>query len=99
MDVLAELLPSSYTVKAEPSAKDSQRQQSQAKQRRAQKADKNSQSESLETPLNNQVKTLPEHERRTGDDRRQHSMKRGRWLESRDKNDRRTTATGLCLKV
>ncbi len=99
MDVLAELLPSSYTVKAEPSAKDSRRQQPQAKQGRAQKTDKNSQSESLETPLNNQVKTLPEHERRTGDDRRQHSMKRGRWLESRDKNDRRTTATGLCLKV
>jgi hypothetical protein len=99
MDVLSELLPSSYTVKAEPSAKDSRRQQPQAKQGRAQIIDKNSQSESLETPLNNQVKTLPEHERRTGDDRRQHSMKRGRWLESRDKNDRRTTATGLCLKV
>ncbi len=99
MDVLTELLPSSYTVKAEPSAKDSQRQQSQAKQRRAQKADKNFQHESLETPSNNQLKALPEHERRTGDDRRQHSMKRGRWLESRDKNDRRATITGLCLKV
>lgn len=99
MDVLTELLPSSYPVKAESSAKDSRRQRHQAKQGRAEKIDESSQPKSLEAPLNNQVKILPEHERRSGEDRRQHSMKRGRWLESRDKNDRRATITGLCFKV
>ena len=48
---------------------------------------------------NNDLKTGPDNERRAGDDRRLQSMKRGRWLESRDKKDRRTATTDLSLKV
>ena len=91
MDVLTELLPSSYTAKAEPSAKDSRQRQSQAKK---------SHSEDQQMALNNNdLKTGPDNERRAGDDRRLQSMKRGRWLESRDKKDRRTATTDLSLKV
>ncbi|UUO22623.1 hypothetical protein FGD67_05065 [Colwellia sp. M166] len=100
MDVLTELLPSSYTAKAEPSAKDSRQRQSQAKKSQAKNATKKPHSEDQQMALNNNdLKTGPDNERRAGDDRRLQSMKRGRWLESRDKKDRRTATTDLSLKV
>jgi hypothetical protein len=38
-------------------------------------------------------------ERRTSVDRRHLKDKRGRWLESRDRNDRRTTRLAISVKI
>lgn len=96
MDVLAELLPPSYTAKAEPSARDSRRQQPQGKQPdKALKVEQDRQQSRLKIT----AKPLPEKERRAGEDRRQQRMQRGRWLESRERYDRRAKALTVFVKV
>ena len=96
MDVLAELLPPSYTAKAEPLAKDSRRQQPREKpQDKAPKAEQTHQRNSRKVI----AKSLPEKERRAGEDRRQQRMQRGRWLESRERSDRRATALTVFVKI
>tara|TARA_R110000737_G_scaffold49733_4_gene70637 strand:+ start:4741 stop:5031 length:291 start_codon:yes stop_codon:yes gene_type:complete len=96
MDVLVELLPPSYTAKAEPSARDSRRQQPQAKQQdKTPKLARTCQKSLLKVI----VKSCPESDRRTGEDRRRQRVKRGRWLESRDRHDRRAIALTVFVKV
>lgn len=91
MDVLAEILPPSYTARAEPSARDSRRQQPQGKPQ-----DKALKSKSSALKV---TKPLQESERRAGEDRRRQRMKRGRWLESRERNDRRANKLKVFVKV
>ncbi len=100
MDVLAELLPPNYTAKAEPSAKDSRRHQPQ-KKKQSKELGSGSGTEQplLQEKLPAIKASLPDSERRTGEDRRQQQMKRGRWLESRDRNDRRATSTAVFVKI
>jgi len=91
MDVIAELLPPSYSVKAEPSAKDSRRQQQERKKPR--------QTQTKTTSIKITSSMAPEVERRTGEDRRQKKVNRGRWLESRDKSDRRASSSTIFVRV
>jgi hypothetical protein len=91
MDVLVDLLPASYTAKAEPSAKDSHQKQKQ------QKKPPNSPTTQVEVKTSSPA--LVEVERRTGDERREQEMNRGRWLESRNRNDRRENASTICVKI
>lgn len=93
MDVLVDLLPPSYTAKAEPSAKDNRHKQRQEKPSKniaskSARADK-----ALAAPIN------VEAERRTGQDRRLKKTSRGRWLESRNRNDRRRRASEVFVKI
>lgn len=96
MEVFVDLLPPSYTVKAEPSAKDSRRQRHQKKN-----AYKN-----VAPPIDAEQEAAKSNtqqafvkERRINEDRRQKKMKRGRWLESRDRNDRRATTPTISFKI
>ena len=96
MDVIVELLPASFTAKTEPAAKDSSRQQrEEKKQHKVRCSTQNAQQASLKVT----DKAIYDKERRTGEERRQQRMKRGRWLESRDRNDRRSTALTVFVKV
>lgn len=96
MDVLVELLPPSFTAKTEPAAKDSRRQQPQKnKQAKARAAEPDHEQVTLKTT----AKPILDTERRSGEERRQQRMVRGRWLESRDRYDRRTTALSVFVKV
>lgn len=96
MDVLVELLPPSFTAKTEPAAKDSRRQQPQEKkQAKARRAEQDPEQAMLKVT----AKLIPDTERRAGEERRQQRMKRGRWLESRDRHDRRATALSVFVKV
>jgi hypothetical protein len=99
MDVLVDLLPLSYRAKAEPAAKDRRQQQQQQHQQLKQATSQLSDraTETREKKLNTEV--LPDIERRTGEERRQHDMHRGRWLESRSRHDRRTEASGILVKI
>ncbi|AZQ85108.1 hypothetical protein EKO29_14630 [Colwellia sp. Arc7-635] len=105
MDVLVELLPPSYTAKTESSAKDSRRKnQSQYKNSENKALQKlneivEPEREDQQEISNGDKQVVPDIERRKGDERRQQRMKRGRWLESRDRNDRRATAMTVFVKV
>ena len=100
MDVLAELLPPNYTAKAEPSSKDSRRHQPQKKkQSKGLGSEPETEQALLKEKLSATQSSLPDSDRRMGEDRRQQRMKRGRWLESRDRNDRRATAMTVFVKV
>ncbi len=98
MDVLAELLPASYLVKSENVSKDSKHKNNRYKQ--------------TTTAVNESVADVEEpiktkqassnwgaDDRRTGNDRRKQLAKRGRWLESRDRKDRRVQEEGLFVKI
>ena len=93
MEVLVELLPPSYTGKAEPTAKDSRRQQQEQQAGEQKKG----------SELDSEIKTIANapagKERRKGEDRRRQRMIRGRWLESRNRNDRRASALKIFVKV
>ncbi len=96
MEVFVDLLPPSYTVKAAPSAKESPR-------KRQQERDKNENTELAAESEQDIIKTDTDialnEDRRKGDDRRQQRINRGRWLESRDRNDRRATELAIFVKV
>lgn len=93
MEVLAELLPPSYSVKAEPSAKDSRRQQQEKKNSNKSKSKPQLSKSKVMTKL------APEIDRRTGEDRRQKKINRGRWLESRGRSDRRASESTIFVRV
>jgi hypothetical protein len=96
MDVIAELLPPSYTAKAEPLTKDGdERRQKEGKLRKELDSVFKSEEKTTETV----VKASPEKDRRAGDDRRQQKINRGRWWESRDRNDRRAVESTISVKI
>lgn len=98
MDVFPDLLPPSFTAKVEPLAQDSRKQKQQ----------ENSKSKIVETATGAEVEldeadgTVTKQfkvDRRLGKDRRHQRTNRGRWLESRDRNDRRTSNSDIFVKV
>ena len=96
MDVIAELLPPSYTAKAEPSTKDSEKQRQKEKMLRKElDVVFESEQKTKETTVN----ASPETDRRAGEDRRQQKINRGRWLESRNRNDRRAIESTISVKI
>lgn len=98
MDLLAELLPPTYQVKAENTAKD--RKQKGNQYRSAKKAYLAEQSQQSSSVVNfKQVSNWNEVERRSGRDRREYMENRGRWLESRAEKDRRQLAKAIQIKI
>jgi hypothetical protein len=98
VDVLIDLLPSVNQVKIENAKKDKRQRNKYTRQM----------STSINTPkaANNIEKGAlfkqvfwDGPERRSSVDRRHLKNKRGRWLESRDKNDRRTTRLAISVKI
>jgi len=97
MDVLAELLPPSYLVKSENTAKDKKH-----KQRRYQNANDDRYQEHTSESENIELTTASdwnEVDRRSGKDRREQSKNRGRWLESRAQKDRRQQSKAIQIKI
>ena len=95
MEVFTDLLPPSYTAKAEPSAKDSNKHQQQKKSKQKQIVKLVAEQE----PSDINLYVLTGEDRRTGDDRRQNQINRGRWLESRSRSDRRASESTIFVRV
>ena len=91
MDVFTELLPASFTTKPEATAKDS-------KQKKA-RNDKSKPSTPQSVKDKPEQVKMVETERRTGEERREKVVNRGRWLESRDKKDRRASKSKISVKI
>lgn len=98
MDVLAELLPASYLVKAENTAKDRKQKNKQYRQMKHSYNDTTS-SESSDRVDFKRASNWDDVERRSGKDRREQMECRGRWLESRDEKDRRQISKAIVLKI
>ncbi|OKY25322.1 hypothetical protein [Thalassotalea sp. PP2-459] len=87
MDVLADLLPPSYLVKSETTAKDRQPEQHEPQQE--QSSEENNETAEQTQKKKKAPKKAYFVERRSGEDRRLHQKNRGRWLDSRLNKDRR----------
>jgi hypothetical protein len=96
MDVMTELLPPTNLVKSETATKD----RKQAKKNRKEKDTeiKNDDVESV-VAMKTKFSDWNSVDRRTGEDRRKQMSKRGRWLESRDKNNRRVVEQSISVKI
>ncbi|MFT5636167.1 MAG: hypothetical protein ACI89T_001624 [Cognaticolwellia sp.] len=94
MDVLVDLLPPSYTAKAEPLSKDSD----QKRQKHHNKSSHFS-LEFVEVKAKANDQSLVDTERRAGEERREQEINRGRWLESRISKDRRANTLTVFVKV
>lgn len=91
MDVFTELLPASFTAKPEATAKDSKQ-----KKGRNNKSKPSPPQSVKDKP---EQKEVVETERRTGEERREKVVNRGRWLESRDRKDRRVNNQKISVKI
>ncbi|MDO6428029.1 hypothetical protein Q4489_13495 [Thalassotalea sp. 1_MG-2023] len=96
MDVLADLLPPSYLVKSETTAKD--RQPEQQNPQDEQSSEENNEATHQEKKKKTRKKAYFV-ERRSGEDRRLHQKNRGRWLDSRLNKDRRKANTKTAIKL
>ena len=96
MDVITELLPPTNLVKSETATKDQ-------KQNKKHQKEKDSVIKAAEVVPVVAIKTKFSDwnsvDRRTGNDRRLQLSKRGRWLESRDKNNRRAVEQSISVKI
>jgi hypothetical protein len=100
MDVLIDLLPSVNRVQLENAKKD-KRQRNKYSRQMSSQSSRNSAKSDTETPVSRELKQVlwVGVERRSIQDRRQVSNKRGRWLESRGRNDRRAIAEKISVKI
>jgi len=98
MDVLIDLLPSVNQVKIEQSKKDKRQRNKYNRQMNSPASHQN-----MASDVENVVKLKQVFwngpERRLSIDRRQLKKKRGRWLESRDRIDRRATESAISVKI
>ena len=98
MDAVQRVLPSVNIISSEKAAKDTQ-QKKQDKYKSLQLVDdENEQITSTHIKTVNQINDTIELERRTGADRRLSAKKRGRWLESRGRKNRRTSLS-VSMKI
>lgn len=95
MDVLTELLPPSYLLKSESTEKDKRRNKKGYSNKLSKKLETTKES----TEIRKVLSQWDETDRRSGNDRRKQFAKRGRWLESRDRNDRRAVITDVFVKI
>lgn len=99
MDVIAEILPSSYLAKSENTAKD--RKNKPAAEQKKQQAKQTGKQDAEELTNTNvtAIDAWDQQERRSGQDRRQQRKSRGRWLDSRTSPDRRKENTKQVLQI
>ena len=98
MDVLIDLLPSVNQVKIENAKKD-KRQRNKYTRQMTSSSSKKSSAKDIEKGTAFKQVFWDGPERRSSVDRRFLKHKRGRWLESRDRNDRRATRTAISVKI
>ena len=98
MDVLIDLLPSVNQVKIEQSKKDKRQRNKYNRQMNSTVSNSNVANHAENGIVLKQV-FWAGPERRSSVDRRHLKNKRGRWLESRDRNDRRTTEHAISVKI
>ena len=102
MDVMPELLTSVLIAKTESTANNSKQKNKYYKK---QPLVDNSGSTDESTDDEKQAKLVEkasiwaEKDRRSTNDRRKQIAKRGRWLESRDRTDRRRTDKGISITI
>ena len=96
MKVVNELLTPVNLIKPENSEKDRRQQHGKYQKITAQPAENEQDNEKIVGTTDANWDRI---ERRSGKDRRQQQVNRGRWLESRDKKDRRKTAQAFCLTI
>jgi len=87
MDVITELLPPTNLVKSETASKDKKQKK---KHENPPQADLKVVEVKPDSVVKARFSNWNSVDRRTGDDRRKQLNKRGRWLESRDRSNRRT---------
>jgi hypothetical protein len=97
MDVISELLPHVNQVKSAHASKDSPQHKQHPKNLAQYNDEQVTKDETNVVRLN--VSELEIVDRRSGDDRRQNRLNRGRWLESRDRSDRRALTTSVFVKI
>ncbi|MFT5758124.1 MAG: hypothetical protein ACI9LM_002863 [Alteromonadaceae bacterium] len=96
MDVITELLPPINLVKAEAAVKD----QKQGKKHKKENKVAPEESDLVAVvPIKAKFSDWSSVDRRAGNDRRQQLNKRGRWLESREKNNRREVDPPISMKI
>ena len=95
MDFIDDLLPTAYAVRAEVLAKDKRQQQKSKPLKQYHTVNRDVE----ETKRAKIQSTWDQEERRSGEDRRQKQLNRGRFLESRAEKDRRQQANALFLKI
>jgi len=98
MDVLIDLLPSVNQVKIEQSKKDKRQRNKYNRQMNSASSNENV-ANNVENVMKLKQVFWTGPERRTSVDRRQLKKKRGRWLESRDRLDRRATESAISVKI
>jgi hypothetical protein len=98
VDVLIDLLPSVNQVKIESSKKD-KRQRNKYTRQMSSSINKPGAASNIEKGALFKQIFWDGPERRSSVDRRHLKNKRGRWLESRDRNDRRTTEYAISVKI
>ncbi len=98
MDVLAELLPPSYLVKSENTAKD-RKQKNRSNRQLSYAYASVAEDESDSSLAVKEVSNWDDVERRSGKDRRAQMEARGRWLESRAEKDRRQKSKAIQIKI
>ncbi len=96
MDVITELLPPTNLVKSETAVKD--QKQNKKQQKKKETVIKEDDSTSI-IPIKIKFSNWNSVDRRTGNDRRLQLSKRGRWLESRDRNNRRVVELPISMKI
>ena len=98
MDVLIDLLPSVNQVKIDNSTKDKHQRNKYTRQMSS-SINKTGLASNTEKGAFFKQIFWDGPERRSSVDRRCLKNKRGRWLESRDRNDRRTTEFAISVKI
>jgi hypothetical protein len=101
VDVLIDLLPSVNRVKIENSKKDKRQRNKYSRQMKSFRGNKGASNISGQGEKSATLKQVlwTGPERRTLMDRRQLKNKRGRWLESRGRNDRRAAEYAISVKI
>jgi hypothetical protein len=99
VDVLIGLLPSVNKVRIENSKKDKQQRNMYNQQMNLPTGNSSSDTKELDNKIKIKQVFWDGPERRSSRERRHLKNKRGRWLESRDRNDRRTSRYGISVKI
>lgn len=92
MNYIAQLLPSQHPAKTEHSHKDKKQKNPMLDSDEKSEQESHSQPDPESPDIISGSETFADEifeERRTGDDRRSKNITRGRWLDSREKQDRR----------
>lgn len=94
MDLIAELLPPSYLLKSENTSKDKRKNKTPYQKKYAKKFDD---TEAITSKT--AISDWGDVDRRKGGDRRKELVQRGRFLESRERNDRRASKFDIFVKI